>query len=111
MPCAICSDCAGPYDGPARSGITIQPEEIPVRADRRIYTNADKSKVVEESSPDAAILLAAEGDDVPDADARRLGLMDKPKAKPAAEPESKAVSGPPENKAQKVPDKKADEGK
>ena len=62
---------------------------MPFKADRRLYHNADKSKVVEEDDPEAAYLAIAEGQEVPDAEAKRLGL-DKV--------ESKQVKGPPEDK-------------
>ena len=43
-------------------------------ADRNLYVNRDRTKVVEEGSEDAAFLLAAEGQTVPDAEAKKLGL-------------------------------------
>lgn len=90
------------------------------KADRRIYVTADRSEVVEESDPRAAILLAAEGQEITDAEAKRLGLVGKKAAEPdpvvvqssAADPEppadeeatrAKAVAGPPETKAQAAP--------
>lgn len=88
-----------------------------MQVDRRIYVNADRSKVVEESDPDAAFLLATPGDVLSDEDVKRYGLN---KTEPKAEPESraaekpadaKAVTGPPENKAQTGASKKTDEGK
>jgi hypothetical protein len=62
---------------------------MPYKADRNLYHNADKSKVVEEGDPEAAFLAIAEGQEVPDAEAARLGL-DKVQAK--------QVKGPPEDK-------------
>lgn len=56
-------------------------------SDRRIYLNADKSAAVNEDSPDAAFLLAAEGGVVSDEDVKKYGL----KAPKADESESKAV--------------------
>lgn len=56
-------------------------------ADKALYLNKDRSKVVEAGSEDAAFLLAAEGQTVPDAEAKRLGLG-----------ENKKVEGAPENK-------------
>ncbi len=48
----------------------------------RSYVNADRTKVVSEDSPEAAFLLGLPGDEVPDAEAERLGLnKPKPKAK------------------------------
>lgn len=95
------------------------------RADKRIYTTADGSEVVEENDPRAALLLAAEGQEITDDQAARLGLTGKkaaapepvvvpstaadpePKpdadeAKAAAPAESKAVSAPPETKARSI---------
>lgn len=62
---------------------------MPFVADRNLYHNADRSKVLEEGDPDAAFLAIAEGQEVPDAEAKRLGL-DKV--------ETKQVKGPPEDK-------------
>lgn len=115
MPCPICPGCDGPYPGPPRSGITLQ-SEAAMKADKRYYVNADRSKVVEEGSPEAAYLLAAEGTDIPTEDAKRYGLgryapesdeqpPDGPPPDPKAEhkpADGKAKSGPPENKAQQV---------
>jgi hypothetical protein len=95
-----------------------------MRSDRRYYLNADRSKIVEEGSSEAAYLLAAEGADIPTEDARRYKLgryaddeasvaQDvaadaKAEEKPA---DAKAVAGPPENKAQGRAASKADESK
>ena len=62
---------------------------MPFKADRRLYHNADKSKVVEEGDPEAASLAIAEGQEITDAEAKRLGL-DKI--------ENKQRKGPPEDK-------------
>jgi hypothetical protein len=62
---------------------------MPFKADRRLYHNADKSKVLEEGDPEAATLAIAEGQEVSDAEAKRLGL-DKVS--------TKQVKGPPEDK-------------
>jgi hypothetical protein len=132
MPCRICPGCEGPYPGPARSGVTLHKEDA-VLADKRYYLSSDRSRVVEEDDPDAGVLLAAEGDDISNEDVARYGLGKKQAKEPeplvvhsiAADPpkeeapaedddgkdaEAKAVSGPPENKAQKAPAKK-DDGK
>lgn len=97
------------------------------KSDRRLYTTADRSRVVDEDDPEAAILLAAEGMEIQDAEAERLGLTGKHKGEPeptvvhsiAADPEpkddapaeddepkAKAVSEPPSNKAQRQAEKK-----
>lgn len=87
-----------------------------MRADQRYYLNADKSRVVDGDSPEAAHLLAAEGDDISTEDAKRYGLgryAPDEGAAPAAEvsktdeepktdeapPDAKAVGGPTEDKA------------
>jgi hypothetical protein len=44
-----------------------------MKAHCRLY-ETDDGRVVEEGDPDAARLLAAEGDDIPEADAKRLRL-------------------------------------
>jgi hypothetical protein len=62
---------------------------MPFKADRRLYHNADKSKIVEEDDPEASFLAIGEGQEVPDAEAKRLGL-DKI--------ETKQLKGPPEDK-------------
>lgn len=93
------------------------------RTDKRLYTTADGSEVVDENDPRAAVLLAAEGQEIQDAEAERLGLVGKKKAEPEPmvvhsiaadppkdeppaeddeddEPKAKAISEPPANKAQ-----------
>lgn len=106
-----------------------------MQADKRYYTTADRSRLVEEGDPDAAYLLAAEGAHLATADIERYGIgkksmpspepvvvhsiaadppkedapapvEDAPAEEPPADadPKSKAVSAPPENKAQKRKD-------
>lgn len=77
-------------------------------SDKRLYLNADRSKVVEEGSPDAAYLLAGEGGEVSDEEAKRYGLKAPTKAQAAAadaeeEPENKARSAASEVKMRKLP--------
>lgn len=86
------------------------------KADKRLYLTADRSRVVEEGDPEAASLLAAEGQEILDAEAERLGLTgtakskaepvvvhstaaDPPKEEESAETEDKAVEKAPANKA------------
>lgn len=86
------------------------------RSDKRLYVNADRSKVVDEGSAEAAYLLVTEGGELPDEDAKRYDLTGKkaavaePEPEPVAEPEieSKQVEAPPENKAKKMRGKKAE---
>lgn len=79
-----------------------------MKADKRYYLNADRSKVVDEHDPDAAYLLAAEGGDISTEDAKKYGIGHyAPKADdemPADEPEAKMVPAPPENKAVQMGD-------
>jgi hypothetical protein len=42
---------------------------------RRLYLNSDRSRVVEESDPDAAFLLIGAGGSLDDATARQYGLI------------------------------------
>lgn len=60
-------------------------------AHRRLYLTADKTRVVEEGSPDAAWLFAVPGTEIAGADVARYGLAPVPeKAQPvvvAPEPE------------------------
>jgi len=57
-------------------------------ASQRLFLTRDRSRVVEESSPDAAFLLVPEGGLLSEAEARRYGLLNQ-----------KAIVGPPLNKA------------
>lgn len=88
-----------------------------MRADKHYYVNADRSRIVERDDPDAAYLLAAEGDDISTEDARkyRLGRYADPEPTVAKaddqSAEAKMVDGPAENKAQKAPAKKDDKDK
>jgi hypothetical protein len=79
---------------------------VPFLSDKRLYLNADKSKVVEEDDPDASYLLVAAGGQVSDEHAKQYGLKAKEKAEAKAEEkaesepaETKQVSAPPENKS------------
>jgi hypothetical protein len=75
---------------------------MPYKSDKRLYLNADRSKVVDEESADAAYLLVNAGGELTDAQAKQYGLSTKAKAAAddAAEPETKQISAAPENKAQ-----------
>lgn len=68
-------------------------------ATRRIYINS-AGAVCDEHDPDAASLLLAEGQGMPDAEARKYELLP---AEPEAEAEGKAVAAPPHNKALSAP--------
>ena len=51
-----------------------------------VYVNRDRSKIVEEGSPEAAYRLHAK-------DAKRLGLVKEPKANKVVEPEQPEPNG------------------
>lgn len=63
---------------------------------KRLYLNADKTKVVEEGDPEAAWVLVGEGGQIPLEDAERYGLTKEKAAEPA---ETKAVKKPPADKS------------
>lgn len=68
----------------------------PVKADRRLYYNADKTKLVEEGDPSAATLAYPEGDEMSAEDVKRLGAGVKQVKEP---PENKQVRAAPETKS------------
>lgn len=78
-----------------------------LKADRRLYTNKDRTKLVEEGDPGAASLLAAEGRAIDPADVSALGLIVSDgrvvqgKAEPKVEKPKEAPK--PEDKAQGKP--------
>lgn len=73
-------------------------------SDRKLWRTRD-GEIVEDSDPrkSGASLFITKGGTLPIAEARRLGLVDEPKAEQqepeAAEQEEKAIDGPVENKA------------
>ena len=74
-----------------------------MKADRKLYLTADRTRVVEEGDPEAAFLFATPGKEISDADAEKYGL--KP-AKPAAPAEEKEAA-PADNKQAAAPANKA----
>lgn len=62
-----------------------------MKLDRKLWLTADRGKVVEDGDPKAAFLLGVAGSDVPDDEAKRLGLTSK---KAAAKAEDKAAAAP-----------------
>lgn len=64
----------------------------PFIADRYLYLNADKTKVIEEGDPAARFVLAGPGSTIPDEDVKRYGL-DKEKKKQAKEVEGGKTVG------------------
>jgi hypothetical protein len=80
-------------------------------SNKRLYLTADRSRVVEEESPDAAYLLVGAGCELPDAVARQYGLLDESvviEKAIEAPPENKAILYAPENKRQGRRFKKAE---
>lgn len=57
------------------------------KTDRRIYVDSKQKRVVDEGDPKAAYLLAPAGGEIPEATARRLGLL-----KMQAKPQDKSVT-------------------
>jgi hypothetical protein len=57
-------------------------------ADKRYYTNADRTELVPEGSPDAAYLVVGEGGEVTDEMAEKYGIKGKAKE---AEPEKAGI--------------------
>lgn len=55
-----------------------------MRATQRLYLTWDRKKVVPESNPDGRFLFCKPGDEVPDEEAKKYGLLEEKKA--AAEP-------------------------
>lgn len=51
-----------------------QPKDGELVADRRLYVNAAKTRIIEEGDPSAAFLLAGEGGRIGKGDVQRLGL-------------------------------------
>ena len=73
-------------------------------ADRRLYLTADKSRLVEEGSPEAAFLYCTPGHEVNEEELRRLGgPVVKVEPEVNVVPEAKAIQEPPENKAVEIP--------
>lgn len=73
-----------------------------MKSAKRLFLTADRSRVVDETSPDAAFLLVGAGCELPDSIARFYGLLDEAKAVEAPA-ENKAVQSAPENKATLFP--------
>ena len=67
-----------------------------MKLDRTLWLTADRDKVVEDGDPKAAFLLGTAGKDVPDDEAKRLGITEKkaPAAKQTPAPANKARSAP-----------------
>jgi hypothetical protein len=72
-------------------------------ATKTYCVNSDKSRIVPCDSPEAHYQLVAEGCELPEAEARKYGLLKPTTPEKAVEAEAeggvKEVSAPPENKA------------
>ncbi len=66
----------------------------------KLWLTADRERAVEDGSDAAAFLLAVPGGHVPDAEARRLGLLGNPRYDAGA----KAIDSPPEDRALRGPE-------
>lgn len=87
--------------------INLLPEDNPRPAvayitAQRLCVDATRERVVSCDSPDAAYLLAGAGTEVTAVDAARYGLP----ASATATATAKQISGPPEDKALKIPRKR-----
>lgn len=84
----------------------------PVRMDRRMYLTEDRSRAVPDGDPEARFLLCAEGGELPQADARRYGLLEaKTDDKADDEPQAQPGEGPPEGPAAKRSRRPADKSR
>lgn len=89
MPCPVCPSCAGGFPKAAPPSVHILKEGDPVyKSEKRLYLTQDRTRAVEEGDPEAAFLLVAEGGEMQDAEAERLGLTGKRKG---AAPEPNVV--------------------
>ena len=77
-----------------------------MKLDRTLWLTADRDRVVEEGDPEAAYLLGTAGKEIPDDEAKRLGLSGKSKTSEAAPAEEKE-SEPADNKQAAAPANKA----
>lgn len=77
-----------------------EPKGSGMHADRRLFVDVGKARLVEDGSPDAAYLLAPEGGEILAADVERLGLsvvdgcVVQGAAEPVPEPEPEAEPEP-----------------
>jgi hypothetical protein len=76
------------------------------KSDKRLYLNADKTKVVEEDAADAAYLFAGVGDEVSDEDAKQYGLK-APKRTEVTEVKAEDEDDKAESKQEPQPENKA----
>lgn len=61
----------------------------------RTWLNRSRTRVVPAGSPQAAYLLGVAGDEIPEADAKRLGLLDTPLEAASEGADMGAASSPP----------------
>lgn len=78
--------------------------------DRKVWLTADKGEVVEDGDPRAAFLLGNEGVEIPDDEAKRLGLaprVEQPVDEEEAAPADAKQADQPEDKQADAPANKA----
>lgn len=111
MTCPVCGrdDCNFLHDRPGGVRIlTLKEKELAMRStqywrsDKRLYINADRSRIVEESDPDAAYLYATPGKLVPMDEAIRYGLAGKQDAEKVEVPANVEDDQKPETSAKAV---------
>ena len=81
-----------------------------ITATERLWMTADRSRLVPDKHPEAAFLFCAPGQSIPEAEARKYGLISTPehvvvslpKAKPEIKPQPKVETKPVESAEAKV---------
>lgn len=104
MPEPVCAVCGGaPFLSHTGTGLFIAPAQgSGMHSETRIYTTVAHDRIVEEGDPEAAMLVASAGSDVPAEYLemyREYRKAKQPVADAEPEPEAKAVEKAPENKA------------
>lgn len=83
-----------------------QPADYVV-ATQELYLTADKERIVLPGSAEARFLFCIPGDEVPVAEAERVGLISKPKAEKPADGDGKKEADKPDDKQAKPKANKA----
>lgn len=73
------------------------------RVEKRLYWVADRGRLVRHGDPEAAFLAFTPGQELPDEEARRCGLLVDPEEKTAPAPENKLGARPADKTAVKAP--------
>jgi hypothetical protein len=95
-----------PYDW----GLTEVPMASKYVTDRKLWLNADRTKVVEDGDPEAAHLLASKGKELSAEVVERYGLEPPKPAKPGKPPKGDQPDGDAEAKQQAPVEDKAVKG-